>query len=155
MLSISILNFPGNPKFILKLCVTIRRTPLGFFGITFCVVVRFWCPVAEMKATDMPLHVLLDLSKNIYFSKSYSRKLFVIKKTQLDFHKNIFKKKTLKKMIFQKNIFRFFWWKVNENRKFQNYENLFLQKYFQKIKLLKTDHKTFSAVTFRKINIFI
>ena len=61
----------------------------------------------------MPLHMLLDLSKNIYFSKSYSRKLFVVKKTQLDFQKNIFKKlfKKSKILIFEKIIFSscFFW----------------------------------------------
>ena len=36
--------------------------------------------------------MLLDLDKNIYFSKSYSRKLFVIKKTQLDFFEKYFQK---------------------------------------------------------------
>ena len=87
-------------------------------------MVRFWCPIAQMKATTIPLHMLLDLSKNIYFSKSYSRKLFVIKKAKLDFLKNIFKKlfKKSKILIFEKIIFLIFFWKVNENRKFQNFE---------------------------------
>ena len=47
--------------------------------------------------------------KNIYFFKSYSRKLFVIKKTQLDFlKKNIFKKSKI--LIFQNfENFDFHW----------------------------------------------
>ena len=60
-----------------------------------------------MKATVMPLHMLLDLNKNIYFSKSYSRKLFVVKKTQLDFLKNK-NQKTFQKIqisIFKKSLF--------------------------------------------------
>ena len=36
--------------------------------------------------------MLLDLNKNIYFSKSYSRKLFVVKKLNSIFRKNIFQK---------------------------------------------------------------
>ena len=145
-----------------KLCLIIRGPPLGFLGITFCVRVRFWCPIAKMKATDMPLHMLLDLNKNIYFSKSYSRKLFVVKKTQLVFLKKIFSKnfsKNPKFRFLKKSRFRFFW-KVNENRKFQNFEKpkfwifeKFFEKYFFELSFF--DHKKFSAVTFRKINIFI
>ena len=136
-----------------KQCLRIKRIPQRKIGITFCVVVRFWCPIAEMKATVMPLHMLLDLSKNIYFSKSYSRKLFVIKKTQLDFLKIFwknfwnfrfsltFQQKNRKKWFLEKSKCWIFW-------------NVFW-KYFLKIEFSFFYHNKFSAVTFGKINNFI
>ena len=113
------INFWQNSRFCTKQCFIIKQSPQRKIGITFCVVVRFWCPIAEMKATVMPLHMILDLSKNIYFSKSYSRKLFATKKTQLDFQKNIFKKIKKYNILFFRNfeIFDFRWLFKEKNRK--------------------------------------
>ena len=127
-------------------------------------MVRFWCPIAKMKATDKPLHMLLDLNKNIYFSKSYSRKLFVIKKTQLDFQKNIFKKlfKNNKNFDFWKNHFFDFFeksmkienFKILKNRNFeflkrfcgQKNSTLFSENIFRK----KSQSLVFRKSLFRK-----
>ena len=127
------MNQKGNPVY--KLWLIIRCSPLGFSGITFCVLVRFWCPIAKMKATDKPLHMLLDLSKNIYFSKSYSRKLFVVKKTQLDFQKKIFSKKI----------------KNNQNFDFSKITfSIFLLKREWKFEILKTQILDFMKSVLRK-----
>ena len=60
-----------------KITALLRQGPeFRKIRITFCVVVRFGCPIAEMKDTVMPVHMPLDLYKNMYSFKSYSRKHF-------------------------------------------------------------------------------
>ena len=127
-------------------------------------MVRFLCPITEMKATVIPLHMLLDLSKNIHFPKSYSRKLFVTKKTQVDFQKIIFKKlfKKSKCLGFRNfeifNLHRFFQRKYRKSDLLKNHNfgffEKFFEKYFSEIELSFFGHKKFSVVTFRKIKIF-
>ena len=105
----------------------------------------------------------------------FHQKIFIFRKVTADllpsvsfrtriFSKYIFKKlfKKSKIAIFQKITFSIFLWKVNENRKFQNFEKpkilifwkVFWKVLFLKIELSFFDHKKFSAVTFRKYIFF-
>ena len=86
-----------------------------------------------MKATVMPVHMLLDLYKNIYFSKSYSRKLFVTekifpKKIENIFQKHFRKITFLKKIDFSKIMFsKFFRFSKNYFSNILSFENLYFR----------------------------
>ena len=100
------------------------------------------------------------VKKYLFFQK-LQPKTFLVKKTQLDVLKNIFEKTFQKSkiLIFEKTFFRVVF--VEKSMKIENFKILknqnfgFLKIFFQKTELSFFDHTKFSAVTFRKINIFI
>ena len=153
------ITFHGIVMESCKQCLRIKRIPQRKIGITFCVVIRFWCPIAEMKATAMPLHMLLDLNKNIYFSKSYSRKLFVVVFQQLDFQKIFFRKNNFEKwqfLIFREKHFEIFFLEFFfENIRFWCFQkNKIFEKIFFRDRKFLQIWKIFEKVIFLKIIFF-